>query len=156
MKKRINFFILCSITFLFIFLFFFFKNQDSVECSSTNYLKHERLILDPAAFNFAINQNWHSNFNDVNTKKNIFLINIESNFLVVNTKNRFINVNDIEIIKKKIKKTLDKTFKNLNLKINSQIIDCKRESSEHVLILPALLVFFLIIYVFTIRIKYIR
>jgi hypothetical protein len=156
MKKKINILTFFSVIFLLIFLFFFFKNRDSVECSSTNYLKHDRKILDPATFNFALNQNWHSNFNDVNTKKNIFLVNIQHNFLVVHTKNRFININDIETIKKKIKKTLDKTFKNFNLKINSQIIDCKRESSEHVLILPALLVFFLIIYVFTIRIKYIR
>jgi len=145
-----------SVILLLIFLFFFFKSRDSVECSSTNYLKHDTKIINPATLNFALNQNWHSNFNDINTKKNIFLVNIHKDFLVVHTKNRFINVNDIETIKKKIKKILGKTFKNFNLKINSQIINCKIESSEHVLILPALLVFFLIIYVFTIRIKYIR
>ena len=104
MKKKINILIFFFVILLLIFLFFFFKNRDSVECSSTNYLKHDRKILDPAIFNFALNQNWHSNFNDVNTKKNIFLVNIQKDFLVVHTKNRFINVNDIETIKKKNKK----------------------------------------------------
>jgi uncharacterized integral membrane protein len=155
MKNKINLFIFFFLILLLIFSIFFFKNKDSVVCTSTSYLKFEKKFnSNIAVFNFSINQNWHRNFNDINTKKNIFLLDLKENYLTVHTKNRFIDVNDIESIKKKIKQTLDQTFKNFNLKINSQVIECKRESSEYVLILPVFLVFFLIIYVFIIRTKY--
>jgi hypothetical protein len=154
MKKKLNLLIFFFVILLLIFSFFFFKNKDSVVCTSTSYLKFEKLNNNISVFNFSMNQNWHRNFNDINTKKNIFLLDLKKNYLTVYTKNRFIDVNDIESIKKKIKQTLDQTFKNFNLKINSQVIECKRESSEHVLILPVFLVFFLIIYVFIIRTKY--